>query len=88
MTYVLLRSHSDKHVHLLCRDGGFEALPDTVRHQGPWNVLQRGEIARLKLPYKVGLERDGYVLERTARLVPELPTFPEKQPKNGGPSDL
>lgn len=74
MTYFLLRSHSDNHVHLLCRDGRFESLPDEIRHQGPWTVLQRGEIARLRMPYRVSIERDGYVLERTARLIPEIPT--------------
>jgi hypothetical protein len=34
--YQTLRSVSDNHVIVICRDGEFEKLPDEIRHQGPW----------------------------------------------------
>ena len=32
--YRSLRSVSDNHIHLICREGEFKELPDHVRHQG------------------------------------------------------
>ena len=46
--YQALCSVSYNHVILICRDGGFHTLPDQVRHQGPWQGLKRGELAKLK----------------------------------------
>ena len=48
-----LRSTSDNHIH--CREGEFEELPDHVRHQGPGQVMQRGEIAKLKRTFRLRL---------------------------------
>jgi hypothetical protein len=45
MRYQTLRSVSDNHVSVVCRDGGFYDLPDQVLHRGPRQVLHRGEIA-------------------------------------------
>lgn len=42
--YQTLRSVSDNHVHVICRDGEFEQIPDYIRHQGPWQVMRRGEV--------------------------------------------
>ena len=61
--YQTLRSVSDNHVHLICgADEAFAGLPDHVRHQGPWQVMSRGEVANLKAEYRLALARDGYAL--------------------------
>ena len=60
-----LRSVSDHHVFVVCRDGIFyERVPDDVRKQGPWQGMHRGEIERLKPEYRLALARDGYMLVR------------------------
>ena len=53
--YQSLRSTSDNHIHLICREGEFKELPDHVRHQGPGQVMQRGEIAKLKRTFRLRL---------------------------------
>jgi hypothetical protein len=60
--YQTLRSISDHHVHLICKDGEFERLPDYIRHQGPWQLMHRGEVTKLKRNYRLRLARDGYAL--------------------------
>jgi hypothetical protein len=61
--YQTLRSVSDNHVFVICKDGKFyESVPEKVRHQGPWQVNRRGEIEKLKLEYRLALARDGYAL--------------------------
>jgi hypothetical protein len=63
MQYQTLRSVSDNHVHLICGvDEAFADLPDHIRHQGPWQVMSRGEIDQLKPEYRLALARDGYAL--------------------------
>jgi hypothetical protein len=68
--YQALRSISDSHVILICREECFGDLPDHVRHQGPWQSVRRGAVVYLKPEYQRDLARDGYVLLRT-----ELATF-------------
>ncbi len=65
MHYQVLRAVSDSHVHVICRDGAFEQLPDYIRHQGPWQVVQRGETTNLKRSYRLRLARYGFVLEHS-----------------------
>ena len=65
MQYLCLRSVKDTHVHVICRDGEFEQLPDYIRHQGPWQILQRGEIINLKRSFRLRLARYGFVLEHS-----------------------
>ena len=61
--YQSLRSVSDNHVFVVCRDGTFyEIVPDDVRKQGPWQGMQRGELEKLKPEYRLALARDGYAL--------------------------
>ena len=63
MLYQTLRSVSDNHVHLICGvEEAFADLPDHVRHLGPWQVMSRGEIYKLKPEYRRALARDGYYL--------------------------
>jgi hypothetical protein len=64
--YQALRSVSDNHVIVICRDGCYYDLPDHIRHQGPWQDMRRGEIEKLKLECRRDLARDGYVLVRTS----------------------
>jgi hypothetical protein len=66
--YQTFRSVSDTHVFVICYDGRFDELPDHVRHQGPWQGMQRGEIERLKLEYRLALDRDRYVVVRAVRM--------------------
>jgi hypothetical protein len=74
MQYQVLRSVSDTHVIVICRDGGFYELPDHVRHRGPWQGMRRGEIEKLKMEYRRDLARDGYVVVKTsvAAFKPEI----------------
>jgi len=65
MQYQCLRSVKDDHVHVICRDGEFEQLPDYIRHQGPWQVVKRGEIINLKRSFRLRLARYGFVLEHS-----------------------
>jgi hypothetical protein len=61
--YQALRSVSDHHVFVVCRDGTFyELVPEEVRKRGPWQVMRRGEIEALKPEYRLALARDGYAL--------------------------
>ena len=62
MRYQTLRSVSDNQVHVICRDGEFESLPDAIRHQGPWQMMRRGKVDHLKPEYRLVLARDGYAL--------------------------
>ena len=63
MQYQTLRSVSDHHVFVVCRDGSFyEFVPRDVRKQGPWQGMQRGEVEKLKPKYRLALARDGYAL--------------------------
>ena len=47
-------------IRLLFREGGFNDLPDHIRHQGPWTGTFTGEMARLKPAYRLAIARDGY----------------------------
>ena len=63
MHYQTLRSVSDNHVFLICgADEAFADLPDHVRHQGPWQAMQHGEIEKLKANYRLAPARHGYAL--------------------------
>jgi len=68
--YEVLRSVSDKKFHLIVREGGLATLPNDVRNRGPWQVIGRGEVTRLRPVYRLALAQDGYCLEYT-----ELATF-------------
>jgi hypothetical protein len=65
MQYQTLRSGSDNHVFVVCRDGTFyEAVPHDVRRRGPWQVQHRGELANLNTQYLSDIEEHGYALVR------------------------
>jgi hypothetical protein len=51
--YQTLRSISDNHVFVVCREGGFYDIPQDIRRRGPWQVRHRGEsIDQPPLPRK------------------------------------
>ena len=65
MRYQTFRSVSDVHVFVLCYDGTFyEAVPDDVRKQGPWQGNRNGDVEALKPEYRLALTRDSYALVR------------------------
>ena len=56
-----LRSVSDLHLFVVCRDGGFyETVPEHVRQQGPWQGMHRGKLANLNTQYLLDIEEHGY----------------------------
>ena len=62
--YKVWRSNKDKRLHLLCAEGAeaFEALPAAVRGMGPWTGGPEGAIDRLRLPFRVMLTQQGFVV--------------------------
>jgi len=63
--YKNLRSVSDHHLFVVCRDGEFEQLPEYIRKQGPWQAMRRGEITNLRRTFRLRLARYGFVLEHS-----------------------
>ena len=55
MRYKAWRSSKDPTIHVICREGEFDRLPDQIRNLGPWVGSKEGEIERLKLPYRMAL---------------------------------
>jgi hypothetical protein len=64
MRYKCWRSNKDKEVHLICAEGSeaFEVLPAAIRGLGPWTGSREGEIAQLRLPYRLLITEQGFVL--------------------------
>ena len=64
MRYKVWRCNKDKSLHLLCGEGSgaFNALPAAIRHLGPWTGGAEGQISRLRLPYRVTLAEQGFVV--------------------------
>jgi hypothetical protein len=62
--YKTWRSRNDNSLHVFCAAGSeaFEALPAAVRDLGPWIGGPEGELERLRLPYRVLLSEQGFVL--------------------------
>jgi hypothetical protein len=45
MRYEIVRSTTDKNLHVIFHEGAFSALPDRIRHLGPWQGHAEGDIA-------------------------------------------
>ena len=58
------RSVRDKFLHVLCGEGSeaFEALPASIRGLGPWQGSKEGEIADLRLPLRLLLAEQAFVI--------------------------
>jgi hypothetical protein len=62
MHYEVIRSVTDKSLHIIFAEGMFGLLPDVVRRLGPWRSLSGGDIISLKPHYRVQLAEQGFVL--------------------------
>jgi hypothetical protein len=62
MRYEVVRSVNDKSLHVIFNEGGFDALPQRIRQLGPWQGLTGGDIASLKLHYRLQVADQGFVL--------------------------
>jgi hypothetical protein len=62
MRYDVVRSVSDKSLHLIFAEGRFDALPDRVRHLGPWQGLTSGDYSRLKPHYRLQIDEQGFTV--------------------------
>jgi hypothetical protein len=62
MKYKAWRSNSDKDLHLGCREGGFEDLPQHIRSLGPWSGSREGDIDKLKLHYRLQIMEQGFTI--------------------------
>jgi hypothetical protein len=64
MRYKVWRSRKDNSLHLLCAEGSeaFEALPIAIQSLGPWQDSKQGEIGALRLPYRILLNEQKFVV--------------------------
>jgi hypothetical protein len=62
MKYKCWRSNADKSLHLICREGEFESLPQRVRALGPWTGSREGTIDKLKLHYRLQIAEQGFTI--------------------------
>jgi hypothetical protein len=64
MRYKTWRSRNDTHLHVLCAYGSeaFESLPVAVRNLGPWTGGPEGAIDKLRLPYRILLTEQKFVV--------------------------
>jgi hypothetical protein len=62
MRYEAVRSVNDKSLHVIFNEGAFDALPQRIRHLGPWQGLTGGDINLLKLHYRLQLAEQGFVV--------------------------
>jgi len=64
MRYKAWRSKSDNELHVICAEGSdaFEVLPVGIRNLGPWSGSKEGLINDLRLPYRLLLAEQGFVI--------------------------
>jgi hypothetical protein len=62
MRYKCWRSWPDVELHLICREEGFDSLPERIRKLGPWTGSRAGQIQDLKPHYRQLLDEQGFVL--------------------------
>ena len=62
--FAILRSVTDKQVHLISQTGRIQELPPEIRQRGPWKLERQGDEARLRLHYRRALAREGYCVVR------------------------
>ena len=64
MRYKTWRSRNDTHLRVLCVEGSeaFEPLPVAIRNLDPWTGGPEGEIAKLRLPYRILLNEQIFVV--------------------------
>jgi hypothetical protein len=64
MRYKTWRSRNDTHLHVLCVEGSeaVESLPVAIRNLGPWTGGPEGEVDKLRLPYRILLNGQKFVV--------------------------
>lgn len=62
MRYEAVRSVNDKSLHIIFNEGSFNPLPQRIRSLGPWQGLAGGDVASLKLHYRLQLTEQGFVV--------------------------
>jgi len=62
--YKTWRSQKDTALDLIARDGAeaLDALPAAIQHLGPWAGAKEGDLARLRLVYRLLVEEQGFVV--------------------------
>ena len=58
--FAIMRSVTDKQVHLISQAGRLQELPPEIRQRGPWKIERTGDEAQLRLHYRRALAREGY----------------------------
>ena len=85
--YKVWRSNKDKRLHLLCAEAAeaFEALPAAVvRGMGPWTGGPEGAIDRLRLPFRVMLNQQGFAVMQPQLDPRAVYTARSKEMRNAG----
>lgn len=62
MDAQLLRSATDIHLHLLVVEAVFESLPRGLRQLGPWTVIARWPVGRMRPAYSTLIDEQGFVV--------------------------
>src|SRR5207244_1345308 len=62
MRYDVVRSNTDKSLHIIFVDGSFDDLPHCIRKLGPWQGLTGGEANSLRLHYQLQMAEQGFVV--------------------------
>ena len=62
MDYEVVRSVTDKSLHIIFAEGTFGVLPPLVRRLGPWRGCIGGSIISLKPHYRHQLAEQGFVV--------------------------
>ena len=58
--FAILQSTTSKQVRLIMQPWRLRELPSNILKRGPWKIVGRGDVARLKLHYRRALAREGY----------------------------
>lgn len=59
--YIIMRGR--QHMLLMCVEAEYDNLPREVVHaHGPYRILRRGSIQKLKMEYRRALAKDRYAL--------------------------
>lgn len=78
MRYEISRSGSDIHVFIICyEDRFYEDVPKDAMLHGPWRVMDRDDVSKLKPEHQKALAEKGYDLIHAGRGV--------YNPQNEGP---
>jgi hypothetical protein len=52
----------EKNLHLIFVETCFDRLPESIRHQAPWQHLKSGEFKHLRPEYQRALSERGFII--------------------------